>query len=206
MQLVDGTFEEDLQSAILLSKLDYEEKKEIYEKKGNEKPIKEKPKESNKKIKKKKTMSIEQFNNIGKEEIPEIEKIEPINNKIEQDFFDRLNCEAKEEVEREQSKQILKSREPYNDAVTIAQFQAELEKQRVETMELRENLDQARAEIITVKTRNKKLCSLLGNCESKLILLVTMAIRSKNFQAELLMSSYTSDAGKQYSSYNLLYC
>lgn len=63
--MVDGTFEEDLHTAILQSKLDYEEKKDLYkqlkkeaeqEKKLNDVP--------NGKKKKNKAMSLEQFKNM----------------------------------------------------------------------------------------------------------------------------------------------
>lgn len=62
MILVDGTYEEDLQNAIMLSKLDYEEKKEFYQQSKKEESN-EKSKEINgKKNKKKKAMTLEQFN------------------------------------------------------------------------------------------------------------------------------------------------
>lgn len=56
-ELVNGNFEEDLQNAILLSKLDYEEKKEMY--KQLEKDAKKENQTGKKK--KNKAMSLNQF-------------------------------------------------------------------------------------------------------------------------------------------------
>lgn len=55
---MNGNFEQDLQNAILLSKLDYEEKKDMY--KQFEKESEKKSDQGNKK-KKNKVMSLDQF-------------------------------------------------------------------------------------------------------------------------------------------------
>lgn len=61
-EYVDGSYEQDLQNAILLSKLDYEEKKNIY--KQNKKEATAEKKDNGGKKKKNKSMSLEQFNSM----------------------------------------------------------------------------------------------------------------------------------------------
>lgn len=60
---MNGNFEEDLQNAILLSKLDFEENKDLY--KAQEKEANKKDNQSSKK-KKNKVMSLNQF--LGNDE------------------------------------------------------------------------------------------------------------------------------------------
>lgn len=62
-ELVNGHFEDDLQSAILLSKLDFEEKKNLYKQQKDE-AIREANLTQNKK-KKNKAMSLDQFLHSG---------------------------------------------------------------------------------------------------------------------------------------------
>lgn len=51
--------------------------------------------------------------------------------------------------------------------VTIAQFQEQLQIERGHSAELERKLDEARLEIAAVKARNKTLCGILGQGESK---------------------------------------
>lgn len=70
-ELVNGTFEEDLQNAIMLSKLEYEEKKDV-NKQTQKKP--EDDKKAAAKKKKNKTVSLDQF--LTKpNEIPDSKKL-----------------------------------------------------------------------------------------------------------------------------------
>lgn len=65
-QFVDGHYEDDLQQAMLLSKLDYEEKQEYYDqvKKTSEEEKKNTAKK-HKKSNKAQPMSLSQFNQMG---------------------------------------------------------------------------------------------------------------------------------------------
>lgn len=68
-QFVDGNYADDLHHAMLLSKLDFEEKKEYYDqiKKAAEDEKKAGTKK-NKKSNKAQPMSLSQFNQLGEEE------------------------------------------------------------------------------------------------------------------------------------------
>lgn len=64
-EFVDGNFEQDLHTAILQSKLDYEEKKDLYKLHKKEAEQEKKASEiPNGKKKKNKAMSLEQFKNL----------------------------------------------------------------------------------------------------------------------------------------------
>lgn len=65
-QFVDGHYEDDLQQAMLLSKLDYEEKQDFYDqvKKTSEEEKKNTAKK-HKKSNKAQPMSLSQFNQMG---------------------------------------------------------------------------------------------------------------------------------------------
>jgi len=68
-QIVDVTYKDDLEEALLLSKLDYEERKTYYESKPvvETKPIDMTEKKSGKKNKKTiRVLSVEEFHNLGK--------------------------------------------------------------------------------------------------------------------------------------------
>ncbi|CAH2049365.1 unnamed protein product, partial [Iphiclides podalirius] len=87
-QLVDGSFETELQQAILLSKLDYEEKKDVYkhlkkEADAENKTNRPETRTNNKKQKKKTVMSLEQFNDMGEmkdkaEVLVEVERLRAV--------------------------------------------------------------------------------------------------------------------------------
>jgi hypothetical protein len=116
LQFVDGNFEQDLHQAILLSKLDYEEKKDLYEQ--LRKDAEEEKRNSckrNKKSNRAQPMSLEQFNSLHSERVCESGMGESmVNSKVteeDKEFFDRIEDDTKKALNREQSLELRKARE-----------------------------------------------------------------------------------------------
>lgn len=164
-ELVEGNYEQDLHNAILLSKLDYEEKKHIY--KQNKKDTEEK----NMKKKKNKAMTLEQFNTLVSEGET---KNKGDTNEVDNDaqFFDRINATAKEVITTEKKNEKVNKKpkevKTFNDeTITIAQLREKLEYQVAQNDRLKEELNKSKQEILAVKDRNKILCGILAHGESK---------------------------------------
>ncbi|KAF5271828.1 hypothetical protein FQR65_LT05059 [Abscondita terminalis] len=160
-EIVNGTYEQDLQNAIMLSKLDYEHNKEVYKK--NQATNGKAPNLTQNKKKKSKVMSINEFLNSGTEKqnssIPDLK---------EEHFFDDIKSATKVELNREQIIEKRKEQEANIDQIiSLAQCQEKLEEERAKRFALQIELDKARAEIVAVKERNKTLCGILGHGEMK---------------------------------------
>jgi len=116
VQFVDGNFEQDLHQAILLSKLDYEEKKDLYEQfRKDAEEEKKNAGKRNKKSNRSQPMSLEQFNNLYSELSCESGMGESVTNSkvIEQDeeFFQRIEDDTKKALDREHTLERRKARE-----------------------------------------------------------------------------------------------
>lgn len=170
-EYVDESYEQDLQQAILLSKLDFEEKKKIYDKTKKE----DEDKKGKKKEKKKaQPMSLEQFNSLDPSQIenlatgtsaPENEEasgpIEP-----DQTFFDRIEEDTKKVLDREQRLEICRAREPLaQEAVTISHYKDLLKERDNEVLSLKEEVENLKEELLSSKKRYKKFCNLLASAE-----------------------------------------
>ncbi|XP_068622655.1 G kinase-anchoring protein 1-like isoform X2 [Battus philenor] len=175
-QLVDGNFETELQQAILLSKLDYEEKKDVYKQIKKEADLEKKTENrtNNKKLKKKTVMSLDQFNDMvnGVEDIKIIQDNDNVEEQkcIDKDtaFFDRIKDETKNELLKDKIINRIKNQQTMADEViNRVQFADALEKKNQEIAALREEVVKLKQELQTVKTRNKKLCNILGQGEMK---------------------------------------
>ncbi|XP_041980750.1 G kinase-anchoring protein 1-like isoform X2 [Aricia agestis] len=179
-EIVDGNFESELQEAILLSKLDYEEKKDVYnalKKEAESEKKVESTRKENKKNKKKNVMSLEQFNDmVNNEDLPIyvnslVEEIPSQDEKKasgkDTHFFDRVQDETKNEILRD--KILTRVRQPTitDEMVTRAQFMDALERKDQEIAALKEEIISLKNELLTVKSRNKKLCNILGQGEMK---------------------------------------
>ncbi|XP_063627066.1 G kinase-anchoring protein 1-like [Cydia splendana] len=178
-QLVDGNFEEELQQAILLSKLDFEEKKDVYQQikkeAENTKKKEEAARTSTKKQKKKNVMSLDQFNDMvaGDESKTSQEDEKPTESKSEKpkddtEFFERVKSETKNELLKDKIIDRVKSQTRHHTPdISKAQFIDALEKKDKEIHALKEEVINLKKELLTVKSRNKKLCSILGQGEMK---------------------------------------
>lgn len=171
-ELVDGNFESDLQNAILLSKLDYEEKKELYEMYKKSAEIENKKGDGKKK--KNKVMTLDQFLASQNVKAPVEEKLEACN-LDKGDFFTNVQNDAQIELNKDL---VLVHRKERNDKVdeniSIAQYQVKLEKEQSANEALKKELAEAHLEIqeckkhiAEMKVRNKQLCAILGQGEMK---------------------------------------
>lgn len=173
-ELVDCTFEQDMHQAILLSKLDYEEKKDHYAqlKKHSEDDKKQQSSKKSKKGNKAQTMSLEEFNTRHSESpMPDIEnsialKDEPVPPDTE--FFERIKDDTKKLLTKEHEVEKRKAREPFlQETITVAQLEDRLEKRTLENKALKEEVIKLKEELHSVRTRNKKLCNILAQGEMK---------------------------------------
>lgn len=168
---VDENYEGELQEAILQSKLEFEQNKVLYNQAKKESEAEKKLAAAGGKKKKSKAMSLDEFNNMQENSENGIEKDSCENGAAAVDdpeFFDRIRKETKEAIVKEQIKKKMKEREPLLDeAISIAQYQVKLEERDAEIATLREELTQVKEDLLKVKSRNKKLCSILGQSEVK---------------------------------------
>ncbi|CAG9130183.1 hypothetical protein JYU34_016055 [Plutella xylostella] len=176
-QLVDGHYEDELQQAILLSKLDFEQKKEVYKlfKKEAETQKKDQDKAGNKKQKKKNVMSLDQFNDMVSGEEPKINHVNekdptdtPKSPDKDTEFFERVKDETKNELLKDKINDRVRNCKPLsNEIITRVQYAEALEKKDKEIADLHEEITVLKTELFTVKSRNKKLCNILGQGEMK---------------------------------------
>ncbi|CAG9791077.1 unnamed protein product [Diatraea saccharalis] len=180
-ELVDGNFESELQQAILLSKLDYEEKKDVYKQMKKEADIEKKVMEqnsraSNKKQKKKTIMSLDQFNDmmnagedIAKFDNEECNDVDEVKVSLKDtEFFERVKDDTRNELIKEQINDRVRHRQSLSDdIITRVQFIDTIEKKDKEIELLRQEITSLKQELLTVKCRNKKLCNILGQGEMK---------------------------------------
>lgn len=192
-QFVSDVYEQDLQQALLLSRLDYEEKKDFYEAQQKEATIanvitpgsrgnasKNKKKNTTTKKDKKTTMSLDEFNQLagasssvelGYE--PEIREVPDTRNNEKRQLsppkeaiFEQVVKDAKNILSREQRMEELKSKQPFlAEQVRTLQFQDELEKKDQQIATLKKHIEALTAELKVVKLRNKQLCNILAQGE-----------------------------------------
>uniref|UniRef100_A0A2A4K2T3 G kinase-anchoring protein 1 n=1 Tax=Heliothis virescens TaxID=7102 RepID=A0A2A4K2T3_HELVI len=215
-EMVDGNFESELQQAILLSKLDFEEKKDVYKQSKKEaeiekKVIEQSSKANAKKQKKKNVMSLDQFNDMmnGGEDV----KFNHVDEKCLQEdpkspdkdteFFERVKTETKNELLKDKINDRVKNRQPASDEIiTRVQFADALERKDREIAKLKEEVVSLKQELFTVKCRNKKLCNILGQGEMKDKAEVLVEVeRLRSVQAELTaeLASLHTDLEKERS-------
>ncbi|KAE8742697.1 hypothetical protein FOCC_FOCC011728 [Frankliniella occidentalis] len=168
-QYVDENYAGELQEAILQSKLEYEQNKDFYDRVRKESEADKKLAAGGKK--KKKAMTLEEFKNFQENTGNDIEEkdshVENGATAVEDpEFFSRIKLEAKEVIQKEETKKKIKEREPLLDeAISIAQYQVKLEEKDAEIASLSEELAQVKANLTKVKSRNKQLCSIIGQSE-----------------------------------------
>ncbi|XP_050044827.2 G kinase-anchoring protein 1-like isoform X2 [Dermacentor andersoni] len=192
-QFVSDVYEQDLQQALLLSRLDYEEKKEFYEahqkettvanlaapgSRGNVNKNKKKSTAA-KKEKKTTTMTLEEFNQLGGNSSCS-EMVEPENREApdirnnekrslsppKEAIFEQVARDAKNILSREQRMEELKTKQPFlAEQARTLQFQDELEKKDQQITALKKHIEALAAELKVVKLRNKQLCNILAQGE-----------------------------------------
>lgn len=160
---VEEVFNQQLSEVLLLSKLEFEQNDVV----DNVICTDASKKSTNKKTKKNSTMSLEEFCKLGTPNDNSIEK-EPKVEPPDTEFFQRIEKEAKEEIIKSKEKDLLKSRlNTLDDDITSAQLKAEVEQRDQEILSLKDEVVKLKAELTQVKSRNKKLCQILGHGEMK---------------------------------------
>ncbi|CAB3244608.1 unnamed protein product [Arctia plantaginis] len=181
-ELIDGNFETELQQAILLSKLDFEEKKIVHKHPKKEADVEKKGQEQNaransKKQKKKNVMSLDQFNELvnngediklnhfDEKNSAEVAKTPELK---DTEFFERVKNETKNEILKDKINDRVKHRLQISDEIiTRVQFADALERKEQEIEALKKEITSLKEELFTVKCRNRKLCNILGQGEMK---------------------------------------
>jgi len=185
-EFVEGMFENELKEALLASKIEYEANQEQKDLNRNES-------ENNTQLLKKKsgnkkgmtTMSLDQFNHAPIEpENKETEDFKPISKIENTHFFDEVKEEADKLIKVEKKLSSLRKKKSaakpkeaeISEAPRLAQLQEELRESIVEIERLRLENETLRQDLLNVKTRNKRLCSILvqGEMKEKSEILVEM--------------------------------
>ncbi|XP_050667281.1 G kinase-anchoring protein 1-like isoform X1 [Leptidea sinapis] len=216
-ELVHGSYESELQQAIILSKLDFEEKKDVYkqlkkvadtEKKAEQS---EKKCEKNKKSKKKNVMSLDQFNemvNPGEEnkssqengKDPEEEQLQLPGKDTK--FFERVQDDVKNEMLKDKIIERVRNQPVHDEIITKVQYKEAIERKEKEITELREEVTRLKDELFKVKTRNRKLCNILGQGEMKdkaEVLVEVERLRAVQVELNTELASLHSDLEKERS-------
>lgn len=160
-------FEEDIQQAIYLSKLDYEENREIYEARQQEAlEAKQAEKKKKKAAKKEKspTMTLGEFNNLLPSQINRLPAITEQINEPEKNFFEETAQYFQQIMSKENHKMASRNAEVQVPTdVRLLQLQDELEKKEIEIQNLIKERDKLQEENREIKEMNSKFCSLLSS-------------------------------------------
>ncbi|GFW19404.1 g kinase-anchoring protein 1 [Trichonephila clavipes] len=177
-EFVSETYEQDLQEALLLSKIDYEEKKDVYdalqkEAEQNKLGVNKKRKKNNQK-KDKGIMSLDEFQNLGSEnDVGNVHKGNsddidvPQKHLEDTNFFDKIEEDVEKIITKEQKQEQFKSYNSDQEAPRFLQFQEELRKKDAEITLLNAKVNKLKEELKSVKSRNKKLYGILESGEMR---------------------------------------
>ncbi|KAG7175395.1 G kinase-anchoring protein 1-like [Homarus americanus] len=146
--------ERSLREALMLSKLDFEEKKVFYAKMKKEQQDETKGGKVKKKKDKPVTMSLDQFNSLrpdqltGKHEPDQQEPQSQGDLPDEETFFEDIDEAARKTLERESRHENYKATAgQYNQEVRVSQYEAELEKRDFEIQALRLEVESLKGEL-----------------------------------------------------------
>ncbi|XP_055933342.1 G kinase-anchoring protein 1-like isoform X1 [Argiope bruennichi] len=212
-EFVSETYEQDLQEALLLSKIDYEEKKDVYdafkkEAEQNKLNINKKKKKNNQK-KDKGTMSLDEFQNMGSAEMDtgnymkgnlDLDEFDVIAHKPmpteETDFFDKIEEDVEKIITKEQRQEQYKSFDPVKESPLFLQYKEELRKKDEEIASLNEKVSKLKEELKNVRSRNKKLYGILESGEmrekAEILLQIDQLISVKDELTEELKEYHTA--------------
>ncbi|GFU41491.1 g kinase-anchoring protein 1 [Nephila pilipes] len=211
-EFVSETYEQDLQEALLLSKIDYEEKKDVYDAlqkiaEQSKLGINKKKKKNHQK-KDKGTMSLDEFQNLGSEndvgnflkgnsDLDDFEVI-PVKQISPEDinFFDKIEEDVEKIIIKEQKQEQYKGFDPDQETPRFLQFQEELRKKDEEIILLNEKVKKLKEELKNVKSRNKKLYGILESGEmrekAEILLQIDQLISVKDELTDQLSEYHTA--------------
>ncbi|GFS29394.1 g kinase-anchoring protein 1-A [Trichonephila inaurata madagascariensis] len=208
-EFVSETYEQDLQEALLLSKIDYEEKKDVYdalqkEADQNKLGVNKKRKKNNQK-KDKGTMSLDEFQNLGSENgVGNVHKGNLVLDDIDvpqkhledTNFFDKIEEDVEKIITKEKRQEQFKSYNSDQEAPRFLQFQEELRKKDDEIALLNARVNKLMEELKSVKSRNKKLYGILESGEmrekAEILLQIDQLISVKDELTEQVSEYHTS--------------
>ncbi|GFQ95682.1 g kinase-anchoring protein 1-B [Trichonephila clavata] len=206
-EFVSETYEQDLQEALLLSKIDYEEKKDVYD--ALQKEAEQNKLGANKKRKKnnlkkdKGTMSLDEFQNLGSEnDVGNVQKGNSDDSDVPQkpledtNFFDKIEEDVEKIITKEQRQEQFKSYNSDQEAPRFLQFQEELRKKDDEIALLNGKVNKLKEELKNVKSRNKKLYGILESGEmrekAEILLQIDQLISVKDELTEQVSEYHTA--------------
>ncbi|XP_058825631.1 G kinase-anchoring protein 1-like [Topomyia yanbarensis] len=166
-EIVDTHYEKDLEQALLLSKLDFEANKTKFSKAEQEAKLSTKPKKS-------RPLSLQQFqtkvdkDSVDKETERQRKEEETLYNK-KFTFFEQIDRETKQIIQKEQFKSLVSNREySVEKASTDENEKPHVPPQQVSEMDkLKAENVALRSELELVRSRLKKVCSILKTGEMK---------------------------------------
>nr|XP_022910546.1 G kinase-anchoring protein 1-like [Onthophagus taurus] len=164
-EFVNGSYQKDLENAILLSKLDYEEKKTLYEAAA----ITEPNKKMEKKKKGTKTISLDKFL-VEPEQSKNEVNLKSSDSKIETDlnFFDKVRSDMVLELNKEKLIENRKNRNAnIEKVITASQYQERLKLELDKNDELDKEVVLLKVELADVKSRNEELIKILEEGDLK---------------------------------------
>lgn len=185
-ELVHESYEQQLYQAILMSKLDYEEKKAIDKDVSGSGSKKDETanKKQGKKTKKTTTMSLDEFNNLDergkKEPAPP-----PTPVKEEGNFFEKVSAGAQTELQKAKAKDAREARNSSTKhpnspiaektaqqsanqtKMSLKACQEALDLKNAENAKLTEKIGELENSLLAAKSRCKKLCRLLADGEAR---------------------------------------
>ncbi|XP_042907051.1 G kinase-anchoring protein 1 isoform X1 [Parasteatoda tepidariorum] len=178
-EFVSETYEQDLQEALLLSKIDYEEKKDVYDaiQRESENKNSNKKKKKNNQKKEKGTMSLDEFQSLESyqnapgsfhkaSDLDDFEILvkQPV---VEEcNFFDKIEEDAEKIITKEQKQEQYKIN-PVIESARLLQYQEDMRKKDEEIATLNESVQKLKEELKNVKSRNKKLYQILESGEMR---------------------------------------
>lgn len=186
-KFVNSSYQQDLEKAILMSKLDYEEKKPIYEERQKEAESDKQGGDQSKKKKKSQakkdkpaTLSLDQFQSLSESQIEagvtnehlkqEANSHEGENRKLstpsEENFFEKIGEDAEKIIQAEHKKQVYKENEPFiADQARSLELREILEQKEKTITELSAENEELKSNLKAAKQRNRKLCNILAQGE-----------------------------------------
>ncbi|CAL1546542.1 unnamed protein product, partial [Lymnaea stagnalis] len=186
-ELVEEQFKDDLEVALLQSRLEAERKQQEEKKlkerieAGLELPTTREGRKKKKQKDKPHAMSLEQFKQLPPEKPVASDSEDEVNGKIsetppiqtrvpatQQDpkFFNSVEDDA-EQILRQEKMQEHYRKQYASDSVIVAKLKNDLEKKDQQLLEKQKQIESMEAELKQVKKRNKQLCVILAQGEMK---------------------------------------
>jgi len=222
-EFTEDKFKDDLEKALLESRLENEKAK--HEKKeqkarieaGIELPTTKEEKKKQKQKSKPQKMSLEQFNQLPPEKVPnssddedgnmnDIDSGPSIHTRVpttQQDakFFNSVKDDAEEILRGERMQEEYRKHFATDNAV-VSKLKNDLEKKDMKVKELEEKMNTMAAELKQVKKRNKQLCVILAQGEMKdkaTVLLQVDELTSVRDELSEQVTTLTADLEKEKS-------